>query len=190
MYQVNSFSKNPLSDLFFFFILYIIILFSATYLHGVKMALDGFSIKQVGFGQDNTSAQMAKATESAIKKGSENKDVETISMSGESKAVTINEDETGKGNRKQNQKDKSQDSEDEVSQNAYIVDVKGAKPRDLQYYTQFSEKLAIRLNKRTEAIELYDKDTKKTVETISASDLVKLIEHLNISSGVLVNKKI
>lgn len=157
------------------------------------MALDGFSIKQVGLGQDNTSAQMARATEAAIKTGLKGKSVSNIEKTSDTDSVQVNKDGKGQGQaggRQRPEGDQDNTENLEEGKTAYVVDVKGAKPRDLEYYKQFSDKLAIRMNKRTESIELYDKDSKKTVETISAEDLIKLIEHLKISSGVLVNRKI
>ena len=60
----------------------------------------------------------------------------------------------------------------------------------LDFYTKFSDQLAIRLNRNSEIIELYNKNTNKVVETKNTNDLIKLIDKLKISSGVLVNKKI
>ena len=65
-----------------------------------------------------------------------------------------------------------------------------SKIKDLDFYTKFSDQLAIRLNRNSEIIELYNKNTNTVVETINTTDLIKLIDKLKISSGVLVNKKI
>ena len=52
------------------------------------------------------------------------------------------------------------------------------------------ENVLIKFNKYTDRIELYNKVTKKTIETISSNDFLEMINKLDYNSGVLVNKSI
>jgi len=156
------------------------------------MALDGFSLRQVGLGQDNTSAQMAANTEHEIRQSLATKNVDQIANTDSEKAVTLdeeNEKETPAKRKKQKNKKKKENQE---SEEAYTIEIESQQGdlTDLEFYTKFSDKLRIRLNKFSEVIELYNKDTEKTVETITVKDLIKLTDKLRISSGILVNRKI
>lgn len=153
------------------------------------MALDGFSLRQVGLGQDNTSAQMAINTEHDIRQSLSSKSVDQISMTDSEKAVTLDE-EKEKDKEKKSRKNKSNSEEKEDpytveinSQTSEIIDIE-------DFYTKFADKLGIRLNKFSDIIELYNKETNKTLEAITAEDLIKLVDKLKVSSGILVNKKI
>lgn len=153
------------------------------------MALDGFSLRQVGLAQDNTSAQMAINTEHDIRQSLSTKNVDQIANTDSEKAVTLDEEkekEQGKNKKKGDGKSKKKEDPYTVelnSQTSEITDIE-------DFYSKFSDKLGIRLNKFSDVIELYNKDTNKTVEAITAEDLIKLIDRLKVSSGILVNKKI
>lgn len=160
------------------------------------MALDGFSIRQVGLGQDNTSAQMAVNTEQGIKSGLGAKNVDQIANMDSEKAVTLDEEKEKESPTKKRTKLKKKGSKKSASnqkaEDPYTIETESldSKIKDLDFYTKFADQLAIRLNKNSEVIELYNKNTNKVVETINTIDLIKLIDKLKISSGVLVNKKI
>ncbi len=153
------------------------------------MALDGFSLRQVGLAQDNTSAQMAINTEHDIRQSLGAKNVDQIANTDSEKAVTLDEEkEKEQGKNKKKGEGKSKKKEDPYtvelnSQTSEITDIE-------DFYSKFSDKLGIRLNKFSDVIELYNKDTNKTVEAITAEDLIKLVDRLKVSSGILVNKKI
>lgn len=160
------------------------------------MALDGFSLRQVGLAQDNTSAQMAINTEQSIRSSRGTKNVDQIANMDSEKAVTLDE-EKEKDNSRTKTKIKKRVKKKKVKVNGkaespYTIETESldSKIKDLDFYTKFSDQLAIRLNRNSEIIELYNKNTNTVVETINTTDLIKLIDKLKISSGVLVNKKI
>ena len=160
------------------------------------MALDGFSLRQVGLAQDNTSAQMAMNTEQSIRSSRGTKNVDQIANMDSEKAVTLDE-EKEKDNSRTKTKIKKRVKKKKVKVNGkaespYTIETESldSKIKDLYFYTKFSDQLAIRLNRNSEIIELYNKNTNTVVETINTTDLIKLIDKLKISSGVLVNKKI
>ena len=152
------------------------------------MALDGFSIRQVGLGQDNTSAQMAANTEHEIRQSLSTKNVDQISNTDSEKAVTLDEekekDESGKSKKRKKEKKENSDP--------YTVELESQDSNltDIETYSKFSDKLGIRLNKFSDVIELYNKETEETFEAITVPDLVKIVDKLRFSSGILVNKKI
>ncbi|MBR1907589.1 hypothetical protein IJ818_01480 [bacterium] len=157
------------------------------------MALDGFSLSQVGLGQDKTSAQMAANTEHEIRQNLGTKNVDQIANTDSEKAVTLDEEkEKDQTSGKPKKKGKRRKSKEPKVEDPYTVELNSQdnEVTDLDFYTKFSDKLGIRLNKFSEVIELYNRDTDKTVETITAKEMIKLIDRLKISSGVLVNKKI
>ena len=160
------------------------------------MALDGFSLRQVGLAQDNTSAQMAMNTEQSIRSSRGTKNVDQIANMDSEKAVTLDE-EKEKDNSRTKTKIKKRVKKKKVKVNGkaespYTIETESldSKIKDLDFYIKFSDQLAIRLNRNSEIIELYNKNTNTVVETINTTDLIKLIDKLKISSGVLVNKKI
>lgn len=157
-----------------------------------KMALDGFSLRQVGLGQDKTSAHMAMNTEHSIKQNLGFKSVDQIASAEGEKAIKLDDENEKDKEKKKKSKKKSSKKAKIKSEDSYTLasDNLSANVKDLDFYTKFSDKLGIRMNKNTEVIELFNKETNKVVETISTSDLIKLIDKLKISSGVLVNKKI
>ena len=156
------------------------------------MALDGFSIRQVGLGQDNTSAQMAANTEHEIRQSLSTKNVDQIAQTDSEKAVTLDEEKEKDNPKKKAKKKGKKKKNNDNTEEAYTVDVNSTTDSviDLDFYAKFSDKLGIRLNKFSDVIELYNKETEKTVEAITAQDLIKIVDRLKISSGILVNKKI
>lgn len=155
------------------------------------MALDGFSLRQVGLGQDNTSAQMAINTEHDIRQSLISKSVDQIANADSERAVTL--DEEKEKEKEKNKKKKKGENDSEQKEDPYTVEINSQKSEivDIEdFYTKFSDKLGIRLNKFSDVIELYNKDTNKTLEAITAADLIKLVDRLKVSSGILVNKKI
>ena len=153
------------------------------------MALDGFSLRQVGLGQDNTSAQMSINTEHDIRQSLSAKNVDQIANTNSEKAVTLDEEKE----KEQKRNKKKGNGNSEKKEDPYTVEIgnQTSEITDIEdFYSKFSDKLGIRLNKFSDVIELYNKDTNKTVEAITAEDLIKLIDRLKVSSGILVNKKI
>ena len=160
------------------------------------MALDGFSLRQVGLAQDNTSAQMAMNTEQSIRSSRGTKNVDQIANMDSEKAVTLDEEKEKDNSRTKTKLKKRVKKKkvkvNEKAESPYTIETESldSKIKDLYFYKKFSDQLAILLNRNSEIIELYNKNTNTVVETINTTDLIKLIDKLKISSGVLVNKKI
>ena len=50
--------------------------------------------------------------------------------------------------------------------------------------------LCVKINSENDMVELYDKDSNKLIETIPAQDLMVLMQKMNTSTGIFVNKKV
>ena len=48
----------------------------------------------------------------------------------------------------------------------------------------------VKLNSKSDIIELYDSATDRLIETISGNELQELVLKLNMASGIFVNKKV
>lgn len=159
------------------------------------MALDGFSLRQVGLGQDNTSAQMSAKTEHAVKSVKHN-DVQNVQAS----KLTIKEDEKEQNKKKKKKNeivDGFDENEDEVTEKFNDADsdisvktYNNYKKNSKKYVYEFSNNVAIRLNSVKEKVELYNSKTNKLLESINTEDFLNLISKLDSASGIMVNKQI
>ena len=53
-----------------------------------------------------------------------------------------------------------------------------------------SENVLIKVNNKTNKIELYNKITNRIIESINANDFIEMINRLDYNSGILVNRSI
>lgn len=145
------------------------------------MGLDGFSMGNLGLHAELTSAQMATQSEQLALRESEIK----------VKDVTKTAEDTGIKDKEGQDDDKSflgdfgasyQDNEESSEEKNDSADkfFESKNPRDY----------SIRINYKTELIELYNNKDSNVVETIKANDLMNVVSRLDNPSGVLVNRKI
>ena len=141
------------------------------------MGLDGFTMKNISPHNELTSAQLANNAEALAQKGNQRiiKDVESLAEKQKTKNKEFEEDDESV----YYIFNKDEESEDELSQNN-----KKQKKRDP------NKKYTVKLNKKTQLIELIDIEQNKVIETILPNDLIKLVSKLNETSGILVNKKV
>lgn len=146
------------------------------------MGLDGFSISQLGLHRDLTSAQLASQADEIAKIDSEQK-IEDITTAAAKKGIRQREGDGSNGSAggfskfyKENQEEDELGDEEDLSH----LDFSSKDPKDF----------GVRVNPRTEMVELYNIKTKKIVEAISAGDLMQLIARLNGTSSILVNKRV
>ncbi len=139
------------------------------------MGLDGFSMKNISPHNELTSAQMANNAEVLALKGTQRtiKDVENLSE-------------------KQKTKNKEFEEEDEDVYYMFSKDEEDEAQNNADDYQQNNpnKKFTVKLNKKTQLIELIDLEQNKVIETILPNDLIKLVSRLNETSGILVNKKV
>ncbi|MBR1942534.1 hypothetical protein IJ843_02220 [bacterium] len=157
------------------------------------MGVDGFSMASLGMPKDITSAQAAVTTEQGVLSGNE----KIVGKIDRALNKRINNDE-----KEENQKNKyfndgfneEDDDEDENDENSSVdkdekISLKTAKQLKTTVIKD-PENIVIKVNNATEKIELYNKVTKKIVESITANDFLEMINRLDYNAGVLVNKSI
>ena len=157
------------------------------------MGVDGFSMASLGMPKDITSAQAAVTTEQGVLSGNE----KIVGKIDRALNKRINNDE-----KEWNQKNKDfndgfneeDDDEDENDENSSVdkdekISLKTAKQLKTTVIKD-PENIVIKVNNATEKIELYNKVTKKIVESITANDFLEMINRLDYNAGVLVNKSI
>lgn len=164
------------------------------------MGVDGFSMASLSMPKDITSAQAAATVEQQVG-GIGEKVVNKIDRAINKK---INNDEEKE---KKNQyfedgfKEKDEDEEEDEEgkdkdkeESAKFESNSEKKSSNVKKYKHEKikdpENLIVRYNGLNDKIELYNKASKKTVETIKPEAFVEMISKLDYNSGVLVNKKI
>jgi uncharacterized FlaG/YvyC family protein len=156
------------------------------------MGLDGFSISDLRMRKEPTSAQYANTVERHVNEGADVKikDVGEMSKDGEIRRKEENDENKKNKNKKQeNFEDFFEDTTGQSS-DAELIDTE----KEEDFVDPFKDKnirdFAVRINSKTEMIELYNKIDKKVIETITAEELMQLISKMKSASGILVNKKI
>ena len=143
------------------------------------MGLDGLSMGNLGLHKEVTSAQMATQAEQLANRGVgfEIKDVTGITKE---KGIEVKEDGS---NQNETFFEQNLNEEDENDNSKEKFDEKTFEKRD-------PKEFSVRVNPKTEMVELFNTKEKKIVETIKATDLMQLISRLDSASGILVNRKI
>lgn len=137
------------------------------------MGLDGFSMNNLNLHKELTSAQLASNAEALALKGSSIKTVDNLASKQKTKNKEFEEeDEIPVYFFEEDEKEKQQENGKEKKNNG-----------DTKKYT-------VKLNSKTQLIELIDLEKEKIIETISPNDLIKLVSKLSSTSGILVNRRI
>lgn len=153
------------------------------------MAIDGFSMGNLGLNAELTSAQMATQSEHIAKRESEIK-IKIIDESDKEGEVKRKDEDSEKKNqfddgfkKKEDQEEESEEqSEDQyISRRSYVTE------KDVE---NNPKEFSVRLNPQTDKIELFNNKNQKVLETINPEDLMFLISKLDSASGVLINRKI
>lgn len=141
------------------------------------MGLDGFSMANLGLHKEFTSAQLANNAEKLAKKGTELsiKNIEGL----------VNKQKiTRKDHDDEDRYEPAYDDEDDDDSN------ENNETEDEDDKNQGSKRYNVKLNKNSQLIELIDTENNQIIETISPTDLIKLVSKLNSTSGILINRKI
>lgn len=151
------------------------------------MGLDGFSMGNLGLNVDMTSAQMAAQADQIARKETMVK-IKDVTESAEDGGVKRKEeeDESDKnqfsdGFKKDEDEEEDENSDTNKKSRSFLTDKDEIK--DLK-------ELSVRINSSTEQVELFNKENKRTIETINAKDLMEVVSKLDGASGILVNRKI
>lgn len=166
------------------------------------MGVDGFSMASLSMPKDITSAQAAATVEQQVggigekvvnkidrainKKINNDEEKEKKNQYFEDGFKEKDEDEEEDEEGKDKDKDKEESAKFESNSEKKSSNVKRYKHEKIKD----PENLIVRYNGLNDKIELYNKVSKKTVETIKPEAFVEMISKLDYNSGVLVNKKI
>lgn len=150
------------------------------------MGLDGFSMGNLGLNADMTSAQMATQVEHLAQKETKFK-IKDVEEAVQDQGVKRKEEEEESDNQNQFNdgfKKKDDDNKEEEDNNTRST------LSDKDFGNKDPKEFAVRINPKTELVELFNNKEEKILETISPKDLMELISKLDSASGVLVNRKI
>ncbi len=159
------------------------------------MSVDGFSISALGLPKDITSAQAAASVEQGVLNSGE-KSVEKIDRAVNKRINNDEKEEKNKNNFFQDgyaEEDADDEKEEKDEEGSLNKDAKISSKNAQKYKSLLikdPENVIIKVNKYTDRIELYNKITKKTLESINADDFLEMINKLDYNSGILVNKSI
>lgn len=146
------------------------------------MGLDGLSVGNLGLHKDLTSAQMANQAEQAANKniGFKIKDIDQVASE---KGIQSKEEGSKNSPESFFEENFNEEEQNEFGTNKQKVDEKIFEKTD-------PKEFSVRVNQKTEMVELFNNKDNKIIETISATDLMQLISKLDSASGILVNRKI
>ncbi len=159
------------------------------------MSVDGFSMSALGLPKDITSAQAAASVEQGVLSSGE-KTVEKIDRAVNKRINNDEKEEKNKNNFFQDgyaEEDADEENEEKDEEGFLNKDAKISSKNAQKYKSLLikdPENVIIKVNKYTDRIELYNKITKKTLESINADDFLEMINKLDYNSGILVNKSI
>ncbi len=149
------------------------------------MGLDGFSMGNLGLNADMTSAQMANQVEHLANKENKFK-IKDVEESEKDQGVKRKEEDEEAQKQfydgLEEKKEEEEEKKEEIQTKSFLTE-KDFENRD-------PIEFAVRVNPKTELVELFSNKDNKILETISAPDLMELISKLDSASGVLVNRKI
>lgn len=147
------------------------------------MGLDGFSMGNLGLNTDMTSAQMANQAEHLANKEFEVK-IKDVEQLAEEQLIKRKEEDSEEKQDKEDAKKKEHEQEQEPEdENLSLLNEKDFESKDPREFS-------VRINPRTDMIELFNNKEERILETISATDLMHLISKLDSASGILINRKI
>ena len=146
------------------------------------MALDGFSTRNFSIQQEKTSSQLASEAESIAKKANRVVIKNVGGLSAKQRSA------------KKKMDDENYDPVYYVEKEDDILDEyisSALEEGHLEYDPENAkQKYNVKLNNKTQLIELIDTESGKIVETITPTDLIKVVSKLNSTLGILVNRKI
>lgn len=149
------------------------------------MGMDGLSMANTGMLREATSRDFAAQTEEAIHKDDKNKQVDQLQTQ-----MKVKED--GHNSSKEEKKKKKDENDDEAS----VYEPEREDLQDTQESISLSEAelenhtFYVKISKDGNIFELYDKESERLIEKISAEEINQLMLKLNMASGILVNRSV
>ena len=149
------------------------------------MGLDGFSMGNLGLNTELTATQLASQVEFSTQKEAEIK-IRDPEESAEDAAVKEKQEQE----RQQEFNDGFEQSSESEEDSTEEDDDEQEKQRQQEFESKDVKEFSIKINPQTETVEIYNRETGRTLETMNAKDLNHLVSKLDTASGVLINRKI
>lgn len=150
------------------------------------MGMDGLSMANTGMLREATSRDFAIQTEESVERNEENKQVDELQTQMKVKEDGHNSSQ-GKEEEEKKEDEEINDSFEESSENTESEkeDILKLSKDDLDNHTFY-----VKITEDGDIFELYDKESNRLVEKISANEINQLISKLNMASGILVNRAV
>ena len=148
------------------------------------MGMDGLSMANTGALKESTSADFANRTEQSMQadKTNDPKQIQTLSTNRRIREKDEDEDAP-----KQQSSEKEEEFEDGLVE---VPEDPLGEEFDVEELENPNKDFYVKLNSKSDIIELYDSATDRLIETISGNELQELVLKLNMASGIFVNKKV
>lgn len=144
------------------------------------MGMDGLSMANTGMLREATSRDYAIQTEEHVAQDDKNKQIGKLSTQ-----MKVKEDGHNGGEAQQNNQDDeaaSYETSEEENEQEEKLEIP---QEELENHTFY-----VKISKDGEIFELYDKESDRLVEKISAKEINQLMLKLNMASGILVNRSV
>lgn len=147
------------------------------------MGMDGLSMANTGMLREATSRDYAVQTEEHIAQDDKNKQVDQVSTQ-----MKVKEDghNSAAGGREEQEEENDEASVYETSgEEGETKEKLNIPAEELENHTFY-----VKISKDGEIFELYDKESDRLVEKVSAKEINQLMLKLNMASGILVNRSV
>lgn len=144
------------------------------------MGMDGLSMANTGMLREATSRDYAIQTEEHVEQDDKNKQIGKLSTQ-----MKVKEDgHNGSDAQEENNNDEAA-SYEKSEEDGEQVEKLEIPQEELENHTFY-----VKISKDGEIFELYDKESDRLVEKISAKEINQLMLKLNMASGILVNRSV
>ena len=144
------------------------------------MGMDGLSMANTGMLRETTSRDYAIQTEEHVEQDDKNKQIGKLSTQ-----MKVKEDgHNGSDAQEENNNDEAA-SYEKSEEDGEQVEKLEIPQEELENHTFY-----VKISKDGEIFELYDKESDRLVEKISAKEINQLMLKLNMASGILVNRSV
>lgn len=152
------------------------------------MGMDGLSMANTGAIKESTSADYASRTEQTIQADPTN-DRKQVQNTSTNRAVREKDEDEGSSKQEQ-QAQEEEEFDDGIVEPEEETDAEIDEIAELEDIENPNKEFYVKLNSKSDTIELYDSSTDRLIETISGNELGELVKKLNMASGIFINKKV
>ncbi len=144
------------------------------------MGMDGLSMANTGMLREATSRDYAIQTEEHVEQDDKNKQIGKLSTQ-----MKVKEDGHNGSDAQEEDNNDEAASYEKSEEDGEQVEKLEIPQEELENHTFY-----VKISKDGEIFELYDKESDRLVEKISAKEINQLMLKLNMASGILVNRSV